>query len=457
MKRAITILIIFLVCNPLFPQVTETKGNLLRINFTQTGVDLDDTLWNWTSTNYVKGESCSNIINIDSTLYLLINSYDNDPQLPWNYLYLYNTVKKTKELLIADHPPLDPMDPYFYYRPIINYANSGCWIFNGIRYPAYYLRNDSLYNFDGDRELYLIHSSGKLGDKNLFVFNNRNVYDFFYYLEDLSGSPGLKFTDKIDVYDENDILNNYLAPSEVHHLSDSLYLVREMSENFYLASFTGHRLKFIKSLKPEDSQSLFVIYKFSNNNLFTVENNKLFREIYNPDSVKFVNKEIIVDSIGDVYAFSDDNNFFAHILNDSLFVYSLNQSELINGYSLGTINIWGNIIVDSPYVYLHQINTVTGTKANTDIPVEFKLDQNYPNPFNPTTSIGYQLPTAGHVTLKVYDILGREIATLVDEDQTPGKYSSNFGAQQSSLGSGVYFYRLKANNYLEVKKMMLLK
>ncbi len=88
-------------------------------------------------------------------------------------------------------------------------------------------------------------------------------------------------------------------------------------------------------------------------------------------------------------------------------------------------------------------------------PKSFKLYQNYPNPFNPTTKISWQTPAGSWQTLKVYDILGNEVATLVDEYRDAGKYEITFNA--SNLASGVYFYRLKAGNYIETKKMMLLR
>jgi photosystem II stability/assembly factor-like uncharacterized protein len=86
---------------------------------------------------------------------------------------------------------------------------------------------------------------------------------------------------------------------------------------------------------------------------------------------------------------------------------------------------------------------------------EFKLEQNYPNPFNPNTVISYQLPVNSNVTLKVYDVLGNEVATLVNEEKPAGRYEVDFTA--SSLTSGVYFYKLAAGNYLVTKKMILMK
>ena len=85
----------------------------------------------------------------------------------------------------------------------------------------------------------------------------------------------------------------------------------------------------------------------------------------------------------------------------------------------------------------------------------FKLSQNYPNPFNPTTTIQYEIPNSGMVTLKVYDILGREVSTLVSQYENSGSYNVNFNA--INLASGVYFYRLQAGNFIQTKKMVLLK
>jgi hypothetical protein len=88
-------------------------------------------------------------------------------------------------------------------------------------------------------------------------------------------------------------------------------------------------------------------------------------------------------------------------------------------------------------------------------PTEFRLEQNYPNPFNPTTRIRYQVYSIGQTTLKVYDILGNELATLVNEKKEPGYYEVEFNA--SSIASGVYVYRLQSGSFVKSKKMMVLK
>jgi hypothetical protein len=94
------------------------------------------------------------------------------------------------------------------------------------------------------------------------------------------------------------------------------------------------------------------------------------------------------------------------------------------------------------------------------VPEKFLLYQNYPNPFNPSTTIQYSIPSeinSATVTLKIYDMLGREIAMLVNKEQSSGNYKVVFNAALYGLTSGVYYYRLTAGNFTQVKKMMLVK
>jgi len=94
-------------------------------------------------------------------------------------------------------------------------------------------------------------------------------------------------------------------------------------------------------------------------------------------------------------------------------------------------------------------------ESNEILPEKTELYQNYPNPFNPSTRIGYQLPASDFVTLKVYDVLGKEVKTLVNERQNAGNHSVQFNA--ANLPNGVYFYRLQAGNYSAIRKILLLK
>jgi hypothetical protein len=97
----------------------------------------------------------------------------------------------------------------------------------------------------------------------------------------------------------------------------------------------------------------------------------------------------------------------------------------------------------------------TGVRETQVVPTEFSLMHNYPNPFNPTTIISYSIPSNSHVRLTVYDILGRQVAVLVDEVEVAGVYKVNFNGQ--NYASGVYFYRLEAGSHTATQKMMMLK
>jgi hypothetical protein len=92
---------------------------------------------------------------------------------------------------------------------------------------------------------------------------------------------------------------------------------------------------------------------------------------------------------------------------------------------------------------------------NNNIPLSYSLQQNYPNPFNPVTKISYDIPKSGFVTVKIFDILGKEIATLVNENKNPGRYIVDFDG--TSFASGTYFYRLESNGFVATKKMILIK
>lgn len=93
--------------------------------------------------------------------------------------------------------------------------------------------------------------------------------------------------------------------------------------------------------------------------------------------------------------------------------------------------------------------------ANTTIQFTYKLEQNYPNPFNPSTIIDYSIKNDGMVTIKIYDILGREVKTLINENKPAGNYKVEFNA--SALPSGVYLYKLKSCKFVDVKKMLMIK
>ena len=98
-------------------------------------------------------------------------------------------------------------------------------------------------------------------------------------------------------------------------------------------------------------------------------------------------------------------------------------------------------------------------RQSTHLPTQFSLDQNYPNPFNPATTMSFVISHQSFVTLKVYDMLGEQVATLVNEVKQPGEYTVRWNAASATGGlpSGVYFYRLQAGSFTETKKLLLIR
>jgi hypothetical protein len=154
--------------------------------------------------------------------------------------------------------------------------------------------------------------------------------------------------------------------------------------------------------------------------------------------------------------------------------FSVNLNEMINiPQTINLDPIWDadslNVVVfvqstGSKTVYQSSTigyNELNITEINSEnfIPSEIKLEQNYPNPFNPITNIQYRIVDFGLVTLKVYDVLGNEVITLVNEEKEPGNYSVQFNMSsiKSFPSSGMYFYTLKSEEYSQTKKMILLK
>jgi hypothetical protein len=137
------------------------------------------------------------------------------------------------------------------------------------------------------------------------------------------------------------------------------------------------------------------------------------------------------------------------------FIHQTGERTFVNPYTMNK-DTWTNIEVKpaseqetDPY------NNAVGVYDKDIVANKYSLEQNYPNPFNPATKISFSIPESGIVTLKIYNLLGEEVSTLVNGDLKAGTYEANFNA--SNLTSGIYFYTIKAGNFSETKKMLLLK
>jgi hypothetical protein len=139
---------------------------------------------------------------------------------------------------------------------------------------------------------------------------------------------------------------------------------------------------------------------------------------------------------------------------------STSQNRITDFLQINTTNGTGSLIGPTDYrtvnglAIMGEISSIENITAHT-LPTRFELSQNYPNPFNPSTSIEFSIPKKGQVSLKIYNMLGEEIATLVSEKLNPGRYKKEWNA--GNYASGVYFYRLDTVEFVQTKKLVLIK
>ncbi len=207
-----------------------------------------------------------------------------------------------------------------------------------------------------------------------------------------------------------------------------------------------------------DPREIILLEKGPNKNPWTVTNSVFVDQT--SDSKTVVNIKDLPDSVGKItnidYWTVGPRKWANNIVRDTLMVDpqfadpANGDFTLPKGSQLLTFGTDGGPIGDPRWA-----GNATDVKDQNGLPLSFGLNQNYPNPFNPTTQINFSLNKSGNTTLVVYNILGKEVATLVNGNLTAGQHSINFNA--SNLPSGVYIYRLNSSNRTIAKKMMLLK
>lgn len=206
-------------------------------------------------------------------------------------------------------------------------------------------------------------------------------------------------------------------------------------------------IDWIKMLKPitgyqSAASSVTVIANAENGG------GKTFRQLPLPDSLEFRIELSIADQRNGWFGQSefDTSKIYWSVAYTQVYQMSQDQSIWVKGKFFLCDLATGAILLTQ---------TMTDVKSGPRMPEQFSLSQNYPNPFNPSTMINYQLPANSFVTLKVYDMLGKEVAGLVNETKEAGDYTVKFDA--SKFSSGLYIYKLTAGKFSETKKMLLLK
>lgn len=294
-------------------------------------------------------------------------------------------------------------------------------------------------------------------DRNLyFYFNNKISYleldlpgtqegisvNTIQYADVLDWSPNCKYRKlAFDAYNEMNLSqnNNWWSMGEVEFSSNGNVRLQSLLPpqpqgysvgNVEYSSLNPDKIAF-NIISQEDNYWDLQIRDFdtpANNKLLKFPNRNLERPTYSPDDQK-----IIINTI-------DDNKLL--MLN-----IQLNQASYLEGISSGARNAEWFIL--NPNYFDTEVPQISG------IPSGFTLRQNYPNPFNPETTIEFSLPLTQQVTLKIYDIQGREIQTLVNATLPSGTHKINFAATE--LPSGVYFYTINTEKLTETKKLLLLK
>ncbi len=162
------------------------------------------------------------------------------------------------------------------------------------------------------------------------------------------------------------------------------------------------------------------------------------------------------DSSGTLWAGTDSNGVYYSTNGGAS--WTQENDGLADTISVGVFSLSDGFlyaVTSQGYIYRSNSKVTAIQTLKDNRPENFMLSQNYPNPFNPTTTIRYSIPKASFVSLKVYDALGREVLTLVNEEKSPGNYSVVFDG--SKFSSGVYFYRMYAGGFEKIKKLILLK
>jgi len=211
-------------------------------------------------------------------------------------------------------------------------------------------------------------------------------------------------------------------------------------------------------------QNVYAFAFNSSGDVFAGTNNVVYRSSDNGDNWTQINTGMIftivlalaINSSGDIFAGTWAGVFRSSNNGDNW--TAINSGLSNTAVPALAINSSGDIYAGTltSRVFRSVISTVgTATEGESTLPTEFALHQNYPNPFNPSTSILYSLPEAGRVQLTIFDLLGRQVAVLVDRLQAAGDHQITF--QAANLSSGIYIYRLEAGRTVRTRKMMLLK
>ena len=344
-----------------------------------------------------------------------------------------------------------------------------------------FIKNDSLYVGTNYGEIYYSPDSGATWDQistsaiasngaisGISIDNTNNIYISNFRLNSLFWLSKDKGNNWINL-DNPNIFNTYTKRGYfiLNDLNNNVYAFTDFNEIFYSTNMGSNW-----TLLDDSWDRGFSFAKIDNNGNFvtwTIKRGLFKRNSSGAISFLGVPKDWIIKDIA-FHPLKDSVMMIAVRYNpnkpDHGGIYITNNSgkswqqintglEDFNAISIG-LDKNGDAVASTSTAIHRSKSIVTGIKEKlVSIPEKYILRQNYPNPFNPSTVISFQLTAFSKVILKVYDVLGREVATLVNGEKPAGSYKVNFDT--SKLASGVYFYRLTAGDFTQTKKMILLK
>lgn len=226
------------------------------------------------------------------------------------------------------------------------------------------------------------------------------------------------------------------------------------------ASISPDTLRFIHHTPPEQAVQFPLVYNASWNSSCTRTDTTYVNGVPINISSVAISKSMIVDGFGtliiagyNLQCLRLKRTLTSPPPSDNEFWYITRNGALLMISAIAAQADTGTVQISQMGLILGQ--SLVSVRSASDFPTCYSLSQNYPNPFNPTTTIQYSLPSQSFVSLKVFDVLGSEVATLVNEVQTAGYQSVVFNA--SGLSSGIYLYRIETGSFFETKKLVLLR
>lgn len=398
--------------------------------------------------------------SIDGDIYLSIDLGNNWFELNSSPQFQQvNTVKSNGNNIFAGTGYFDMVSgngKYLYYSTnngrkwkkvdygIIDYAVSSIFINQENIYAGTYLYTSYAYNVIEDGKIYLSTNNGKnwsqLGLENKAIASL--LVDSSKVFAGIRGGVCFSTDDGINwlQYNLNGIISSLIK------YEDKIFA--GSYEGLYISSDGGISWSKISDLSVKclvsDGQYIYVgnydgVFKSSNNGI-------IFSQIGSlpTNSIAFYNNSIYICSDDGLYVSKDEGLTWGKIITDNLLIHNIFiKNDTLTGYGRG--------------IYLIPISDIIISVDDNQnySPHNYSLDQNYPNPFNPTTNIKFEIPQTILVSIDVFDILGSKVVTLLNEEKTAGTYNISFNAL--NLSSGIYFYQMKAGNYTQTKKMILLK